>query len=272
MPTSLLFFFGLASILVFLGGVWVAHKLQQTEKLTFLGASWLQTSAQMLYFLGIPYLTLILGLIPARFFGLRALISTTDPNSNQSILNILERLLTQTGDLVLAWLPDLGSMAPTSALLGAIFILYTWFYLQALRGYLRPANPVSSPAKVNGAIDSEPYFSPMLLYPSKTWIIFDIAHWAFYRAIAWFVLGTIYLGIFGGLVLILVEYTLASRLSRFSTAEQQRYLFRFGLGLVTSIIFLFTPNVWLILIFQTVLVIMTEGLFKVVGNFSIAPA
>ncbi len=232
------------SVLVFLGSGWFARKFVQTNHVAMLSVKWPQTILQTLYFVGAPYLALITGLLPARFLGLKGSEFFTMPNLNQSLPRIISTLLTQVGNVLLTWMSDFSLMATTGALLGTIFVLYLWVYLQVIKPNLEQ--------------------SEIIIYQSTLEIIFDVAHWAFYRAVIWLISGSIYLGVLGGGLLVMMEYTLSSRFGKFSNLAQQQYLFRFSLGLVTSMAFLITPNLWLIVIFHLALAIISKGLFRIV--------
>jgi len=233
---------GFVSVVTFVGSHWLARKSGQNKFLGFLKTDWLQTTLQVIYFLGLPYLTLITGLLPARFLGLKGVELFIIPDLNRSISGIFGALFIQAGHILFIWLPDFGPMAFSSALLGGVFVVYLGFYLRAIR-----------PAR-------------MTIYQAKMAIIFDVVHWAFYRAIIWFATGSIYLGFLGGLILIMLEYLLAGYWGKFSNTQQQQFLFRFGLGLLTSITFLFAPNLWFTLIFQGILVMVSQGMFKTVAQ------
>lgn len=234
------------SIIIFAGSHWFANKFGQRKDFAFLETKWLPTILEIFYFVGLPYLTLITGLLPARFFGLKGLEFFIIPDLGQPISAVIEALFVQAGNILFIWLPDFGSMASISTLLGLIFGLFLGFYLRAVR-----------PARI-------------AIYQSKVEVVFDVVHWAFYRAAIWLAVGSLYFGVLGGLVLILVEYTLANHFGGFSDLLEQQFLFRFGVGLLSSITFLFVPNLWLILIFQGIVVIIGEGMVKIFGNRKLA--
>lgn len=242
--TVLIIVLCLISIITFAGSHWLAGKFAQKENFRGLKlkTKWLPTILQAIYFLGLPYLTLITGLLPARFFGLKGIEFFLIPDLGQPISSVIGTLFTQAGNILFTWLPDFGPVVSVSMILGAIFVLYLGFYLQAIR-----------PAKIT-------------IYQSKVGIVFDVAHWAFYRAAIWLIAGSIYVGFLGGLILVLVEYMFANWLRKFPALLQQQFLFKFSLGLLTSVTFLFVPNLWLTLTFHGVLVIVSERIFKVFSS------
>jgi hypothetical protein len=248
--TILIIVLCLISAITFAGSHWLTDKFAQKENPFCLKfkPKWLPAILRAIYFLGLPYLTLITGLLPARFFGLKGIEFFLIPDLGQPISSVSGTLFTQAGNILFTWLPDFGPMASTSMVLGAIFVLYLGFYLQAIR-----------PTQTT-------------IYQSKVGIIFDAAHWAFYRAAIWLILGSIYAGFLGGLILVLIEYILANWLRKFPTLLQQQFLLRSSLGLLTSITFLFVPNLWLTLTFHGILVIVSERMLKVFSNPKIVTA
>lgn len=234
----------LLSVITFAGSHWLVDSFAQKEN--FLGlklkTKWLPIILQASYFLGLPYLTLTMGLLPARLFGLKGIEFFLIPDLGQPISSVIGTLFTQAGNVLFTWLPDFGPMVSTSMVLGVVFVLYLGLYLQAIR-----------PAQTT-------------IYQSKVGIVFDAVHWAFYRAAIWLIAGSIYVGFLGGMILVLVEYTLANWLREFPALLQQQFLLRFSLALLTSITFLFVPNLWLTLTFHGILVIVSERMFKVFSN------
>ena len=203
----------------------------------------------MLYFAGIPYLLVISGYLPARFLGLKGIEFLTLPNVAQPPAGIFNAVLSQIGNFFLVWLPDLGPWLTLGLVLSSSFVIFYGLYLQSL-SFDRSAE--------------------IKLYDSIAGPIFDGVHWAFYRAILWSVSGSLYLGSLGSIFLVALEYTVAVRLQEASLVRRQQYLFRFGLGLMSAVIFLWAPNLWLALIFQTMLAALVEGLFKVVRKVKTA--
>jgi hypothetical protein len=233
---------GLMSMIVALEATWLAKRIKSDKYLAWLTSKSAEAVLRTIYFIGLPYLALISGLLPARLFGLKGLEFLTVPNFSQAWSEIFNSLLIQIGQILLTWLPDFGLMASLSTLLGGIFFFYFWLYLQAIK----PQNLES--------------ISPG--YYSKVDLLFDVVHWSFYRAVGWLIFDDLYLGVIGGLIMVLLEYVTASRLGKFSCVGQQQYLLRFGWGLITSVTFLFVPNVWFTFAFQFILVAGSEGLLK----------
>jgi hypothetical protein len=88
-------------------------------------------------------------------------------------------------------------------------------------------------------------------------------HWAFYRAGPLALLGD-YWGVFAGLGIILLEWATDPRVRHsLGTEEQGDTLWDGSLALVTSIVFLFTRNLWLCLAVHLGLEI---GLLAILGG------
>lgn len=214
-------FVGLSVILSW-QSAWVSQKSSHSLILR-VQHGWPSQVLHWLYFLSFPYLAVILGLIPVRLFGLKGLEYLTLPSLNQPPAELGTAILSLMGNMLLTWLGDVGPIA-----------YGTGFGVLGLVGFLalyRQAVP-------QGFFLPPPYFS-------KTGVLFDVVHWAFYRAAMWFVLGDVYVGLWLGAALILLEYAILSRLAADFQARQ-RYLLRFALGLVASLLFLFAPNLWLV--------------------------
>jgi len=233
---------GVMSIVIALEAVWLNRRIKRDRYFGWLSKEPTASVLRTIYFLGFPSLALISGLLPARFLGLKGFESLTPVDLSRSGAEITESILTQFGNVLQVWMPDFGAMAATSTLLGSLFFLYFWFYLTTLK-----------------FVDGE---LVVCIYPSKIDLFFDGVHWGFYRAVAWLVLGNLYLGIVGGLAMILLEYTLASRLGNHSIAAQQQIVFRVMFGLITTVTFLFAPNLWFALAFQYILAVCSEALLK----------
>jgi len=235
------------SLTGFLVGVRLRHWLQQSkaDQFNLVKPAWFQTGLQIGFYLGLPYFMLVMGYLPARFLGLKGIAFLIWPNFSQPASAVIDFVLTQIGKFILTWMADIGPAAAAGAGLGGMMLLLYWLYLQAL--------------KPNPELE-------LRVYHSKIGLIFEVMHWAFYRAIIWYLVDSIYLGTMISLAVLAVEYSLAGRLGNFSAGDQRQYLLRFSLGLTTSILFLFAPNLWLIFLFHFLMVIMVEELSRIALN------
>jgi len=234
------------SVVVALEAEWLKGKINTNKYFGWLAKEPTTGVFRAIYFLGFPALALVSGLIPARFFGLKGLevlnLATLPHTDNAK--EIAAFALTPFGEVLQTWMPDFGPMLASAALLSGLFFLYFWVYLTTLK-------PVAAKEKIT-----------LRIYPSIGNLFFDGIHWSFYRAASWLILGSLYLGIVGGLAVLLVEYALASRVGNFSTELQQQYVFRFIFGLLTTVAFFFAPNLWFSFGFLYILAVCTQRLLQ----------
>jgi len=230
---------GAMSVVVALEAVWLQKKINSNKYFGWLAKEPATSILKGVYFAGFPAAALIGGLVPARFFGLKGAEAGSLFALSGSGAEIITGIIAQFGRTLRIWMPDFGPLVAAATLLGGLFFLYFGIYL----------------AMLNSAGTGEKRI--LRIYSSPVDLLFDGLHWSFYRAAAWLVLGNLYLGVAGGLAIILVEYALVSRVGNFSVAWQQQYALRFMLGLVTSVAFFFAPNLWLSLGFLCVLVVFS---------------
>lgn len=198
---------------------WLKRKLQPSTFFNQLGFSYISKILQLIYFIGLPYLALISGLIPARLFGLKGwdTLSAT----------IADMLLThsfgnwQPGFIAILqlWLPDIGVLVNIFIGFIGIGLFFGWFYLRE-----------------NSAIP--------LPFPSKLQSIFDLIHWGFYRAILWRITGDLYSAVLGSVLLLLIEYLLVYKMGVKDSDTVSQMAIRFGGNTIVAIGFLFAPNLW----------------------------
>lgn len=179
-----------------------------------LTSPWVEEMIRLLYYLGIPFLAAVNGLLGADLLG----ISGTDWAGGESVQGF------SWDD----WVQGVG-LATASAL----SVLGVWF---AGRLTSRRAGLVS----VRLALHSP-------LWQRLLHTLYDQVHWAFYRSgpILW--LDDVYWGTFGGLALVLLEAALnpALRWALRNPETAGPPLFRLGMAWVTAFLFLATRNLWL---------------------------
>ncbi|MFQ5576391.1 MAG: hypothetical protein ACE5G8_05310 [Anaerolineae bacterium] len=237
--TSLVAALTAASVIVALESAWLLNRIRPVKYLAWVTRKPASTVFEALYYLGFPYLALVSGLLPARLLGLKGLQSPALPDFTQPAPQVINALLLQAGDVLHIWLPDIGPWVSTGSLLGGLFVAVVWLYV-------RGGGPRQDT-------------SPFPIYESWAGVAFDVVHWGFYRAAVWLVSGSLYLGVVGGVAVMLFEQTVAGRLGRGTVPDTQRQLLRFGLGVVTSVTFLFAPNLWLVFVLQAILAGLSRG-------------
>lgn len=219
---------GAVSVVFALEGVWLENRVGKARFFAGYPGIVGRIIVRGLYFLGLPYVALISGLIPARFFGLKGL--------ELLVIDGPAATLSGVGAMVFTWISDFSSLIFIGFMLGLVFL----FYLMR----------VLNMSFKDGLVSRLPGVGAL----------FDGVHWGFYRAALWLLAGSLYLGVVGGIAIVLIEYIAASRMAY--NNHQQQYLLRFALGMVTSITFLFAPNLWLILGLHLVLTMLVNGLLK----------
>lgn len=225
MPTS-----ALISALVLMSmafaaqSAWLNKRLSSAPFFDWLNRSGTSRILQLIYFIGLPYLALLSGLIPARLFGLKAWDSIS-----RLIVTLITRQLTsdwktQLGIITQAWSADASASIGIIASLIGVSLFFGWLYLRG-----------SSPKRVT--------------IPSHSQWIVDIIHWSFYRAAIWRISGDLYLSVLGGIFLVLIEYLLVYKLGTKKDASETQLTIRFVGNTVVSVAFLFAPNLWVVGLF-----------------------
>jgi hypothetical protein len=200
-----------------------------------LGRSWAAAPARFIYYVGLPYLTLVLGVIPGRYLGLVGLerlpgVAASTPGSN----GILSQVRAAASTLLLQWLPDIGQMAGLAALMG-VLLGVAWFAYGRLKRQTGDS-PAAEP--VPGGTRSPTSFVR---------ISYAAIHWSFYRAGMWVLLGDLYLATVCGVLVVAAEWLL-TRLWAFPRARAVDVVaIEASLLVTTATIFYFVPNLWLLI-------------------------
>ena len=180
------------------------------------------------YYVGLPYITLLLGVLPGRCIGLIGLERLASIGDTPAAGHPLAWLRAAFSLLLQAWLPDLGRLAGLSVLM-AVLLAATWaIYRHYVR---RPAAPGSAEHQL-GHPAPDPAAFPRTAYAAL--------HWSFYRAALWLITDDLYLAVVGGVVLVLVEAWLCREMDG-------RAAVNISLLVATATIFYFVPNLWLLI-------------------------
>lgn len=180
---------------------------------------------RFLYFAGIPYVAVLLGLLTLEQLGLTGLTYFNLIDWQANLFLELQQAVTL---LVLNWLLDSGLaiVAGGSALL--VLLAFRWGLVRA--GVRWPPRD-----------------------PSLVDIIYLAVHWAFYRAIFWAGTGDLYLGVVLGSAAVILEWVLLTRI-RNQTLLSQPMLLDTVILILTAAAFFYSPNLWLLLPFQWAMV------------------
>lgn len=225
----------LFSLLLSVGWVWLKNKRvnDQVEE------QWLGRTAQFFYFVGVPYVGIVLGIVPARLLGLKGLenfvlVDLAGVPFQQIVAEIQYAFVL----ILLEWLVD--SRATIIAGLMALILLGG---IQL--GLVRWAIGVGTGS-----------------HPSILRIIYDGLHWAFYRAIFWLITDDLYLGVVLGASLVILEWMLVAWLQKNGQAQQQ-LLMNIIILILTAAVFFYSPNLWLLWPVHLAMVIITQVSLKI---------
>lgn len=209
------------SLVLPLGWVWRQNRQTKIEAEPGQPEQWLNSAARFFYWVLLPYLALLTGVLSPRFLGLKGLENLMVLPLGGGWTSLLAGLQKAVMLILLECLADGVSLVKVG--LPAVLLLV------GLRlGFARLG--LGLPALV-----------------SSTWeIIFEGLHWAFYRAIFWLITGDLYLGVVWGTVWVLLEGALVVRVQQNWPAQKERLLVKALLLVVTSTLFFYAPNLWLL--------------------------
>jgi hypothetical protein len=216
----------MVSLLLPFGWQWLKQKPTSAKSLK---QNWLGPTAEFFYFVGLPYLTLVFGLLTPRMLGLKgldyfSLISTA------SLLSDLQRVFTL---VLVEWLVDIGPMMAMG--LVAVIIFGVIIYVLAHYG-------------VNEATSSETFLDT----------IYFTVHWAFYWALFWFVVDDLYLGVVMGSGWVILEWFFVARMQQARLGWQPQQLVTIMILLLTATIYFYYPNLWLLWLIHLAMVFLTR--------------
>ena len=215
------FAFGLAFLSMALLVGWFALKQKKTGDLTWqkFFEQWPGHIAQFFYFVGIPYLAIIMGQITPGLLGLKGVEHIALINWNSQFVAV--QLQQATALVLLEWLFDL----PAAVVVGCIAIII----LASIWGVmLRYPLHVTPPG---GSVLIAIYYG---------------LHWAFYRAIFWLITGDLYLGTVLGAAWVILEWMLCHLVQKQQPARQQEFLINVIILTLTATVFYYSPNLWLL--------------------------
>lgn len=169
--------------------------------------------ARFFYFIGLPYFAMIAGLLTARSLGLAGLehFSLIGLDPQRAALLLAVEWVLDSRFTILAGLAAL-------AVFGGVLV-------HLARSGL--ALPASSPG----------FSGPETVY--------DSVHWAFYRAIFWTLTADLYLAVVAGTGLVLLEWALAAYVQP-HRPDPTPLLLKTIILVLTSAVFYFSPNLWLL--------------------------
>jgi hypothetical protein len=230
-----------------------------------LGNGWAASILRFVYYVGIPYAALILGVVPGRYLGLVGpdhLQAGRSPLSGFEFGSNAWQFLSQIRDFislaVLNWLPSVGTIAGLAVvmflLLGVTWLAYGYFRHDATSG--PTARLLSLPRRK---------------IPPVVQIIYQAIHWSFYRSAVWLLTDDLYLGVIGGILLVGAEWMLDPGWIdgvHYELSGDER-LIDASVLIATSVIFFFVPNLWLVMPVHWLLAIASRRMVAL-GQFRTA--
>ncbi len=202
---------------------------------------WLAAMLRFAYYVGLPYVALILGVVPGRYLGLVGLdrlqaswAASEQLETGGTLATILARARSDISLLIWSWLPDVSTMVGLGTLL-LVLLSLTWLGF----GYFKRSLFCVGSSELLLQVEEEKHVD----------IVYQAIHWSFYRSAVWLLTDDLYLGILGGVLLVIVEWVLEpARISSVRRAlVEERLLVDASLLVATSAIFFFAPNLWLLL-------------------------
>jgi hypothetical protein len=223
------------SIILRMAAAQLSQRRTDIAWVRFLSQGWAASVLRFGYYIGLPYVALLLGAVPARYLGL------VGPSQRQDSPSGLESgFFVQLRDylslVILNWLPDVGTLVALGAVT-LLFLSITWL------GY----------AYFRGNVLSGSGIGPSLLRDGYSFgglrVIYQAVHWSFYRGAVWLLTDDLYLGVIGGIVLVGGEWMMDSRWMQKIRHPHagEALLIDASVLVATSLIFFFVPNLWLLI-------------------------
>jgi hypothetical protein len=218
------------------GWYWLKKGQSKTQSWQNLEQRWLGRTAEFFYFVGLPYLALLFGLLTPKLLGLKglehfALIST----SNLSMVSLAVGAQKAITLMLVESLVDSGVMIGA----GLIGLIILGGITLGLARY-----GISVGTFQTSVVDT----------------IYYCLHWAFYRAIFWSMTGDLYLGVVLGGGLVMLEGGVIIWLQQGRPAQlSSPFLMEVIILILTSAIFFYCPNLWLLWPIHLAMVVLIKN-------------
>jgi hypothetical protein len=213
--------FALLSLALGVGWPWLRTKNQFWQNVN---EQWPGRAARFFYFVGLPYLALISGVLSTRLLGLKGLeyFLLIDVEAASESGRLVAEIQYAGLLMLLEWFVD--SSITIGVGLVALMVLAGVTLGLARAGVVVAGN----------------------LGMTAVGVIYYGLHWAFYRAIFWLITGDFYLGVVWGAALVMLEARLVARLQPDRPEQQPRFLLNSIILILTGTVFFFSPNLWLL--------------------------
>lgn len=214
-----LFSLGLA-----IGWAWVKKLTGNDFPWPALSQQWPGGVARFFYFVGLPYVAVIFGLLPPSLLGLKGLENFVLIDWAGGLVRGQQAFVAVQYALVLMlleWLIDSSYMVLAG--LAALMVL------AGIRLSLARAG-IKVGAGVQTSVLSTLYYG---------------LHWAFYRATFWLVTDDLYLGTVLGVGFVVLEWMLIAWIQK-NRPTDQKGLINIIILILTATVFFYSPNLWLL--------------------------
>jgi hypothetical protein len=244
----------LVSIILRMVAAQLSRRRTDIAWVRFLSEGWAASVLRFGYYIGLPYIALILGVVPGRYMGLVGLGQPQDSLSG-SESGLLAQIRDYLSLVMLNWLPDVGTVVALGTVT-LLFLSVTWLGYAYFRGNVVSSGSGRRSGRRSGASSHRGGYRLGVLHQ----VVYQAVHWSFYRSAVWLLSGDLYLGAIGGIILVGGEWVLdAEWVHKARHARAGEVLLTDASVLVsTSLIFFFVPNLWLLIPVHWLLVLASR--------------
>jgi hypothetical protein len=223
------------SLVLPVGWSWLKGKWVKVGTKQVINEPWVNALARFFYFVGLPYLAVIFGVLPPRFLGLKGLENFVSTHLSGDFSAGLQKAVTV---MLVEGLVDASVMMGIGLvallILAGIRLGLAQMGLELGAGY----------------------------HASVLTTVYDSLHWAFYRAIFWLVTADLYLAIVWSIAWLLLEWGLVAWVQKNWPAQQPHFLTNTIILILTSTLFFYSPNLWLLWLIHLALVALVTLRFR----------
>lgn len=234
----------------------VAAQLSRTQTGTawhsFLREGWPATLLRFVYYIGLPYAALILGVLPARYLGLvgpdqAALAPSSAPaaGGGSAGWGVLAQVRESVQLVMFDWLPEMSTLVGLAGLM-LIVLGLTWLAYGTFKTMAAPDLPMPGHRRRISVLQ----------------VVYQAVHWSFYRGAVWYLVDDLYLGMVGGILLVGAEWALDPgwRDPARNGLWREELLVDASVLTASAVMFFFVPNLWLLLPVHWLLAVASRGM------------
>jgi hypothetical protein len=232
------------SLALAVGWSWLKSRPGINETCSRLEEQGWGAAARFFYWVGLPYLAVLLGLISPRLLGLKGLEYFNAISLDAAWAGWLSG--NQWQQALSLFLLEAAVDASAMARLGFVFLLV----IVGIRLSL-----------VQAGLAWPGDFRPSILP-----IVYESLHWAFYRAIFWGLSSDLYLGVIFGLAWVGLEWIGLAYWQR-QPGGTSSFWAKLIILILTATLFFYTPNLWVLWVFHLAMVaLITAGCVQILGK------